>query len=129
MKRFFARWFIMTIAAAAMVLLIPSMHAVGTPPILGIAAFALSLALVNAAVRPILNWVTQIFALPFSIVSLGLISLLLYLVVNWWCMRMASWLSVSLFGVGVMVSGFFTSIMGTIIMSIVSTVVNAVIRQ
>lgn len=119
----------MTVAASAMVLLIPSMHAVGNPPIFGIAAFALLLALVNAAVRPILNWVTQIFALPFSIVSLGLISLLLYLVVNWWCMRMASWLSVSLFGVGVMVSGFFASIMGTIIMSLVSTAVNAVIKQ
>lgn len=98
-------------------------------PILGIAAFALFLALVNAVVKPILNWVTQILALPFSIMSLGLISIILLLIVNWLCMRLASWLAVSLFGVGVYISGFFASIIGTIIMSIVSAIVDAIIGE
>ncbi|WEV64733.1 phage holin family protein [Bifidobacterium sp. ESL0732] len=129
MTRFFTRWIILTIAAATMVLLIPSMQPIGTPPILGIAVFALFLALVNAVIRPILNVVTQVFALPLSIMSLGLISIILLLVVNWLCMRLASWLAVSLFGVGVYISGFFASIIGTIIMSIVSAIVDAVIGE
>lgn len=98
-------------------------------PILGIAAFALFLALVNAVVKPILNWVTQILALPLSIMSLGLLSIILLLVVNWLCMRLASWLAVSLFGVGVYISGFFASIIGTIIMSIVSAIVDAIVGE
>ncbi|WEV52366.1 phage holin family protein [Bifidobacterium sp. ESL0798] len=129
MTRFFTRWIILTIAAAAMVLLIPSMQPIGTPPILGIAVFALFLALVNAVIRPILNVVTQVFALPLSIMSLGLISIILLLIVNWLCMRLASWLAVSLFGVGVYISGFFASIIGTIIMSIVSAIVDSVIGE
>lgn len=129
MTRFFTRWIILTIAAAVMVLLIPSMQPIGTPPILGIAVFALFLALVNAVIKPVLNWVTQILALPFSIMTLGVISIILLLVVNWLCMRLASWLAVSLFGVGVYISGFFASIIGTIIMSIVSAIVDAVIGE
>ena len=89
----------MTIAAAVMVAVIPGMTPVGEPPILGIAAFALFMALINASIKPIVHLVS----LPFAILSLGLVTL----IINWLFMRLASWLAVSLFGVGVFVHGFW----------------------
>ena len=65
----------MTIAAAVMVAVIPGMTPVGEPPILGIAAFALFMALINASIKPIVHLVS----LPFAILSLGLVTL----IINW----------------------------------------------
>ena len=45
MKDFLMRWLVLTVAAAVMVVLLPGMTAVGQPPILGIAVFALFMAL------------------------------------------------------------------------------------
>ena len=97
MKDFLMRWLVLTVAAAVMVVLLPGMTAVGQPPILGIAVFALFMALINASIKPM----TQLIALPFSILTFGL----LYLVINWLFMRLSSWLAISLFGVGVLVGG------------------------
>lgn len=71
MEHFISRWLVLTIAAGVMVTLLPGMHAVGEPPILGIGAFALFLALINASIKPIVHTI----ALPFSILSFGLIAL------------------------------------------------------
>lgn len=98
MRSFLTSWLIMTIAAAVMVAVTPGMTPVGEPPILGIAAFALFMALINASIKPIVH----LIALPFAILSLGLVTL----IINWLFMRLASWLAVSLFGVGVFVHGF-----------------------
>ena len=49
MRSFLTSWLIMTIAAAVMVAVTPGMTPVGEPPILGIAAFALFMALINQA--------------------------------------------------------------------------------
>ena len=110
-----------TVAAAVMVVLLPGMTAVGQPPILGIAVFALFMALINASIKP----VTQLIALPFSILTFGL----LYLVINWLFMRLASWLAISLFGVGVLVHGFWWAVLGSLIMSIVSGIVGSIVRD
>ena len=42
-------------------------------------------------------------------------------------MELASWLAVSIFGVGVTIDGFWWSVLGSLIMSIVSAIVGAVI--
>lgn len=89
MEHFISRWLVLTIAAGVMVTLLPGMHAVGEPPILGIGAFALFLALINASIKPIVHTI----ALPFSILSFGLIAL----IINWLFMELASWLAISLF--------------------------------
>ena len=102
MRSFLTSWLIMTIAAAVMVAVTPGMPPVGEPPILGIAAFALFMALINASIKPIVH----LIALPFAILSLGLVTL----IINWLFMRLASWLAVSLFGVGVFVHG--TGVLG-----------------
>ena len=101
MEHFISRWLVLTIAAGVMVTLLPGMHAVGEPPILGIGAFAL------------------------FILSFGLIAL----IINWLFMELASWLAISLFDVGVTIDGFWWSVIGSLIMAIVSGIVGTVIQD
>ena len=103
MGNFLIRWFILTIAAAVMVVLLPGMHVVGHPPILGIAAFSLFMALFNASLKP----VVQMLALPFSVLTFGLLAL----VINWLFMELASWLAINLFDVGVTIGGFWWAVL------------------
>ena len=119
MSHFISRWLVLTIAAGVMVALLPGMHAIGDPPILGIGAFALFMALINASIKPIVHAI----ALPFSILSFGLIAL----IINWLFMQLASWLAMSLFDVGVVIDGFWWSVIGSLFMSIVSTIVGGII--
>lgn len=119
MSHFISRWLVLTIAAGVMVALLPGMHAIGDPPILGIGAFALFMALINASIKPIVHAIV----LPFSILSFGLIAL----IINWLFMQLASWLAMSLFDVGVVIDGFWWSVIGSLIMSIVSTIVGGII--
>lgn len=121
MSHFISRWLVLTIAAGVMVALLPGMHAVGEPPILGIGAFALFMALINASIKPIVHAI----ALPFSILSFGLIAL----IINWLFMQLASWLAMSLFDVGVVIDGFWWSVIGSLIMSIVSTIVGGIVAD
>ena len=114
MRSFLTSWLIMTIAAAVMVAVTPGMTPVGEPPILGIAAFALFMA-------PIVH----LIALPFAILSLGLVTL----IINWLFMRLASWLAVSLFGVGVFVHGFWWSVLGSLVLTIVAGIVGSILDQ
>lgn len=119
MHHFISRWLVLTIAAGVMVALLPGMHAVGDPPVLGIAAFSLFLALINASIKPIVHAIT----LPFSILSLGLVAL----IINWMFMQLASWLALSMFDVGVTIDGFWWSVIGSLIMSIVSSLVGGIL--
>ena len=121
MRSFLTSWLIMTIAAAVMVAVIPGMTPVGEPPILGIAAVALFIAIIKATNTPSV----QLVSLPFAILSLGLVTL----IINWLFMRLASWLAVSLFGVGVFVHGFWWSVLGSLVLTIVSSIVGAIIDQ
>ena len=86
-----------------------------------IGAFALFLALINASIKPIVHTI----ALPFSILSFGLIAL----IINWLFMELASWLAISLFDVGVTIDGFWWSVIGSLIMAIVSGIVGTVIQD
>ncbi len=118
MTRFLIRWLVMTIAVAVTVLILPGMHVIGNPPILGFAAFALFMALINASIKPIVH----LLALPFSILSLGLVAL----IINWLFMRLASWLAIGIFGVGVDVGGFWWSVLASIIIAIVSSIATSI---
>lgn len=125
MEHFISRWLVLTIAAGVMVTLLPGMHAVGEPPILGIGAFALFLALINASINASIKPIVHTIALPFSILSFGLIAL----IINWLFMELASWLAISLFDVGVTIDGFWWSVIGSLIMAIVSGIVGTVIQD
>ena len=117
-KRILINWLIMTIAVGVMVALLPGMQAKGEPPILGIAAFSLFMALINASIKPVVH----LLALPFSLLSFGFVAL----VINWLFMELASWLAFSFFDVGVVIDGFWWSVLGSLIMSIVSSIVSGV---
>ena len=119
MSGFVSRWLVLTVAAGVMVVLLPGMEVVGEPPVLGVAAFALFMALINASIKPVVH----VLALPLSIVSLGLSAL----VINWLFMELASMLALGLFDVGVVVHGFGWSVLGSLVMSVVSWLVGVVI--
>ncbi|PJM80063.1 phage holin family protein [Bifidobacterium scaligerum] len=121
MRQFISRWLVLTIAAAVMVAVLPGMEAVGEPPILGVAAFSLFMALINASIKPAVH----MLALPISILSLGLFALIL----NWLFMELASYLAFSLFDVGVIIHGFWWSVLGSVIMSMVSSLVSSIIGE
>ncbi|WP_314688429.1 phage holin family protein [uncultured Bifidobacterium sp.] len=119
MSSFLTRWVVLTIAAGVMVALLPGMRPIGSPAVLGVAAFAFFLALINASIKPVVH----VLALPFSILSFGLVAL----IINWLFMELASWLALTLFGVGVWIDGFWWSVIGSLIMAVVSGIVGAVI--
>ncbi|SCB81291.1 putative membrane protein [Bifidobacterium bohemicum] len=119
----------MTIAAAVMVALLPGMRPIGEPKLLAIAVFALFLALVNAWLKPAMHVVSQVLALPFSIATFGVFAILTALVVNWLCMELASWLAIGLFGFGVYIPGFWDSVIGSIIMTVVGAIVGGLIER
>ncbi|KFJ05941.1 phage holin family protein [Bifidobacterium tsurumiense] len=121
MTHFISRWLVLTIAAAVMVALLPSMQPIGDPPIFGVAAFALFMALINASIKPII----QILAIPLSLLTFGLSAL----IINWMFMRLASWLAVATFGVGVTINGFGQAMLGSLIMTIVAGIVSFIIGE
>ncbi len=119
MSSFLSRWLVLSIAAGVMVAVLPGMTPIGTPPVLGVAAFAFFMAIINASIKPVVH----VLALPFSILSFGLVAL----IINWLFMRLASWLALSFFGVGVVIHGFLWSVVGSLIMAIVSSLVGSII--
>jgi putative membrane protein len=78
---------------------------------LSLLAAALVLGLINAVVRPILLFLT----LPFTLVTLGLFIFLL----NAFCLWLTSWLVK-----GFDVHGFWAAVIGALIVSVVSWLVN-----
>ncbi len=79
---------------------------------------ALIFGIVNAIVKPIFTLVTS----PVVILSLGLF----LIVINALMLMLTSWLS-GLFGLGWNVSGFWVALLGGLIVSIVSFMLNAFI--
>lgn len=73
---------------------------------------------VNAVVRPVVRFVSM----PFVILTLGL----LLLVINGLMLLLTSWISGKI-GVSFHVDGFWTAVFGAIILSVVSSALNALV--
>lgn len=116
--KFLASWLATAVAAAVAVALIPGMVPTGDQ-IPSILLFSLSIALVNASIRPIM----QVVSLPITVLTLGIF----YFVVNALAINVASWLSINIFHVGVYVVDFWAALWGSIVISIVSSIVNGII--
>lgn len=117
---FFATWLTTAIAAAVATWLIPGLVPMGDQ-LTSIAVFALSIALVNASVRPIM----QALSLPLTVLTLGIF----HLVVNGVALLIASWLSLNVLGMGVYIDGFGSAFIGAIVISIVSSLVGGIIEK
>lgn len=113
MSRFLAHWFSIAVALAAAAWLLPGVR---VDSWLALVFGALAIGLVNALVRPVLTWLT----LPLTILTLGLF----YLVVNAAAFGLAAW-----FVSGFHVDGLLPAVLGALITSLGSAVVEGVVRD
>ena len=85
------------------------------------AVMAVILGLINAVIRPIL----RLLSLPLIILSLGLFLLIINGITLW----LASAIAVHWFHVGFYVHGFWSAFLGSLIVSIVSVILSALVRR
>lgn len=118
--KFILRWLVCAIAIACALWLIPGITVVGTTdtwvPVIATAVF---LALLDLGVKPIL----QFLSLPVTILTLGIF----YIVVNTFLLYCASWIASGLFGAGITIASFGSAFLASIVISIVSSVLNSIV--
>jgi putative membrane protein len=107
--RFLARLFVNGVALIVAAYFVPGLTLTGPVPAL---VAGVALGLVNAIIRPILI----ILTLPFTLLTLGLF----IFVVNAICLALTAWLVP-----GFSIHGFTAALLGALIVSIVSWVLNA----
>ncbi len=109
------RFIVTAIAVAAAVYVVPGID-VGDNATKAVILTAIILGIINAFIRPIL----KLLSLPLILVTLGLF----VLVVNAVCFYLAAWISRSIFDVRFTFDSVWAVLLGAIIISIVSTVIN-----
>ena len=118
MIRFLIRLVVNAVAIWAAVQLVPGLSYEGSTTSLLIVAFVFGL--VNALVRPLLLLLTC----PFIILTLGLF----VLVVNTGMLSLTVWLS-GIWELGLTSTGFWATFLGAIVISIVSSIINLLIKD
>ena len=109
------RWVISALALFAAAWLVPGIRVEGTAWV-AFAVMAVILGLVNAIVRPLLKFLTC---------PLGLF----VLVVNGLTLWLASSVAVNWFNVGFYVDGFWPAFLGALIVSVVTVILSALVRE
>ena len=117
--RLILRWIAGGLALVVAAWLVPGIEVSDSNAWVAVAVMALVLGLVNAIIRPIL----AIFSIPLVLLTLGLF----LLVVNALAFALASWIAVNLFHVGFYVHDFWSALIGSLIVSIVSTVLSGIL--
>jgi putative membrane protein len=113
------RWLITAIALVVAAWLVPGIRVQDSNAWLAVAVMAAALGLVNAFVRPLLT----LLSCPLILLTLGLF----LLVINAAMLGLASWIAVTLFGAGFYIDGFWSALVGSIVVSIVSFVLSLVL--
>ena len=114
------RWVIASLALFAAVWLVPGIRVAGNAWIV-YAVMAVILGLVNAAVRPVLKFLTC----PLIILTLGLFTL----VINGLTLWLSSSIAVHWFHVGFYVRGFWAAFWGALIVSIATVIMSALFKD
>ncbi len=114
------RWVISALALFAAAWLVPGIRVEGTAWVV-FAAMAVILGLVNAVVRPLLKLLTC----PLILLTLGLF----VLVINGLTLWLASSIAVNWFNVGFYVDGFWPAFLGALIVSVVTVILSALVRE
>lgn len=114
------RWVIISLALFVAAWLVPGIRVEGNAWIV-YATMAVILGLVNAIVRPVLKFLTC----PLIILTLGVF----VLVINGLTLWLASAIAVNWFHVGFYVDGFWSAFLGALIVSIVSVVLSALVKE
>lgn len=114
---FLLRWLSCSVAVAAALWITPGIYLPPSESAWGAAiGIALILALINASLKPIL----QVLSLPISVITLGIFAL----VINALMFELAGWIASGLFGIDLVISSFAAAFLASIIVSIVSMLVN-----
>jgi putative membrane protein len=116
----FIRWAIVAASVAAAAFIVPGIH-VGENGWIAVAVMALVLGVVNVFLRPLLKFM----ACGLIILTLGIFSL----VINAGMFLLAANVSQSWFGVDFTVDGFWPAFWGSIVVSLVSVVLTALISE
>jgi putative membrane protein len=114
------RWAITALAIFVAAWLVPGIQVDGGGWVI-YAIMALILALVNAIVRPLLKLLTC----PLILLTLGLFVLVINALTFW----LASSIAVNWFNVGFYVEGFWSAFFGALIVSVVSVVLSALVKD
>jgi putative membrane protein len=110
------RWAVVAASLVVAAMLVPGISIQGNRAWLAVAVMAAILGLVNAFVRPIL----QFLSCGCIVATLGLF----LFVVNALTLWLSSWMAVNWFGVNFVVDGFWPALFGSIVVSIVSFLLN-----
>ena len=112
--RFFLNWLLTSIAIAVAAFIVPGIQPFGTAdPWLSFAFVGLFLGLVNSLVKPLIT----VISLPLTCLTVGLFQH----AANSFRPELASWLSVTLIGSGISISVYGAALFGSIVVSIVCT--------
>jgi putative membrane protein len=114
------RWVIAALALFVAAWLVPGITVDGDGWVV-YAVMAVVLGLVNAIVRPLLKFLTC----PLILLTLGLF----VLVINGITLLLASSIAVNWFNVGFYVDGFWSAFLGGLIVSIVTVILSALVRE
>jgi putative membrane protein len=115
------RWAITGIAIFVAAWLVPGIRVQGQPAWIVYAVMAVILGLVNAIIRPLLKFLSC----PLIILTLGLF----VLVINGLTFWLSSYLAVHWFNIGFYVDGFWPAFFGALIVSIVSIILTAFVKE
>ena len=118
--RFLLNWLVNSIAIAVAAAIVPGIAPFGADPWVAYAIAGLFLGIVNGTIKPILS----LLSIPLTIVTLGIFQL----VVNSFMLSLAGWLSVNIFGAGIAIAGFGAAFAGSIIVSIMCSLLGAVAK-
>jgi len=119
MYRFIIRWAINAVALYAAVALVPGIRP-QSESVLSFILLALIFGVINALLSPLLKLLTC----PLILLTLGLFTL----VINTFLFYLAGYVGTA-FGVGFVVDGFWSALLGSIIVSVVSVVLSLVLRD
>lgn len=113
------RWVIIALALFAAANLMPGIRVEGPDAVMAVAVMALVLGLVNAIIRPIL----QFFSCGLILLTLGLFSL----VINAFTLWFSSYICVNFLGIPFYVDGFWPAFWGGIVVSIISMILSGIL--
>ncbi|HSM56138.1 MAG TPA: phage holin family protein [Candidatus Sulfomarinibacteraceae bacterium] len=119
MSRILIRWVVNAIALWVAVQIVPGLEHVGETG-LSLLLIALIFGLVNALVRPIIMLLTC----PLIVLTMGLF----ILIINAVMLSITAWLS-NMFGLGLVVEGFWPTFWGALVISIVSGVISLLVKD
>ena len=119
--RFLLNWLLTSIAIAIATFLVPGIQPFGMADAWVCFAFVGLFLNIDSLVKPFLT----VISLPLTIITLGIFQL----VVNSFMLELASYLSVNLLGAGISIAGFGSAFMGSILVSIMRSILDSIARN